>query len=316
MDKDYSYRSPLVYQRADPWVLYHEGYYYFTGSIPQYDCIEIRRAKSLNGLMCANGKVVWRKHKSGDMGAHIWAPEIHFINGKWYIYFTAAPAESIWDIRPRLLECSGGDPMRDEWVEKGRIMLPEDSFSLDMTTFMHKGEQYCAWAQKCEKYNGDSVVYLARMKDPQTLATEPMLLTRPEYDWECQGFRVNEGPAFLKHGDKLIITYSASDTGWRYCMGMMWAYDDADILDPNSWHKSKEPVFKTSEKNSQYGPGHNCFTVDGDRDVLVYHCRNYKEIEGDPLYDPNRHARAKVFEYDENGLPVFGEPVADTETDE
>lgn len=91
-------------------------------------------------------------------------------------------------------------------------------------------------------------------------------------------------------------------------MGMLWADEGADLLDKSSWHKSPVPVFKTSEKNDQYGPGHNSFTTDGDNDVLVYHCRNYKEIDGDPLNDPNRHARAKVFGYDKNGLPVFGEP--------
>ena len=83
MDKEYKYRSPLVYQRADPWVLYHDGWYYFTGSVPQYDCIELRRAKSLNSLMCANAKIVWRKHETGEMGSHIWAPELHRINDKW-----------------------------------------------------------------------------------------------------------------------------------------------------------------------------------------------------------------------------------------
>ena len=110
------------------------------------------------------------------------------------------------------------------------------------------------------------------------------------------------------HGDKIIMTYSASDTGWRYCMGMLWAYKDSDWLDPKSWHKSDNPVFKSSAGREMFGPGHNCFTTENGRDVLIYHCRSYKEIEGDPLYDPNRHARAQVFEYDENGLPVFGEP--------
>ena len=203
--------------------------------------------------------------------------------------------------------------MSDTWVERGRIMLPEDSFSLDMTVFIHKGEQYCAWAQKGKEYEDSSVVYLAKMSDPYTLSSKPMLLTRPEYGWECQGFKVNEGPAVLQRNGKVIITYSASDTGWRYCMGMLWADENADLLDLASWHKSKEPVFKTSDENSQYGPGHNSFTVDGNRDVLIYHSRNYKEVTCDPLEDPNRHARAKVFEYDENGLPVFGEPVADNE---
>ena len=55
MDKKYEYNSPLVYQRADPFVYLHtDGYYYFTGTMPQYDCIEIRRAKTLNGLLTAD----------------------------------------------------------------------------------------------------------------------------------------------------------------------------------------------------------------------------------------------------------------------
>ncbi|MGN1115640.1 MAG: alpha-N-arabinofuranosidase, partial [Candidatus Ornithomonoglobus sp.] len=49
------------------------------------------------------------------------------------------------------------------------------------------------------------------------------------------------------------------------------------------------------------------------KDVMIYHCRNYKEIDGDPLYDPNRHAYAKVIEYDEEGFPIFGEPVPDNQ---
>lgn len=306
MDKELQYRNPLVYQRSDPHVLKHGDMYYFTGTVPGYDYIELRSAKSLNELTFANAKIVWKKHKSGPMGAQIWAPEIHYFNNKWYIYFTAGDAEDIWRIRPYVLECSG-DPMVDEWKELGRIDVGYDSFSLDMTTFFVNGVQYTAWAQTIDSNIG-SEIFIARMKDPCTLESVPVSISKPEYEWEKQGFKVNEGPAVLQRNGKIILTYSASDTGWRYCMGMLWAEEGAELLDPSSWHKSSEPVFRTSEKNSQYGPGHNSFTTDGDDDVLIYHCRNYKEIEGDPLDDPNRHARAKRFTYDENGLPVFGEP--------
>lgn len=311
MDKKFSYRNPLVYQRADPFVCYHNGMYYFTGSVPQYDCIELRCAETLNELAFANSKIIWRKHEKGEMGAHIWAPEIHFIDGKWYIYFTAAPAEDVWEIRPYALVCSG-DPMKDEWKELGRIDVGHESFSLDMTAFKAGGALYTAWAQTKDKETG-SEIFIARMKDPVTRESEPVGITKPEYDWEKQGFKVNEGPAVLLHGGKVIMTYSASDTGWRYCMGMLWADENSDLLDRNSWHKSEKPVFKTCERNSQYGPGHSCFTRDGSHHVLVYHSRNYKEIEGDPLNDPNRHARAKRFTFDENGLPVFGEPLPDND---
>ncbi len=309
MDRAYHYRSPLVYQRADPFVCYHNGKYYFTGSMPQYDCIELRCADSLNNLAFANGKIIWRRHDEGELSAHIWAPEIHCFREKWFIYFTACSSEDKWSIRPYVLECDG-DPMTGSWHEVGRIDVGHDSFSLDMTSFSIGDKLYAAWAQTIDKEVG-SEIFIAEMETPQRRKSEPIRLTSPEYDWEKLGFKVNEAPAFLHRNGRVFLTYSASDTSWRYCMGMLWADEDADLLDPSSWHKSAEPVFKTSEKNGQYGPGHNCFTVDGSHDVLVYHSRNYKEIDGDPLYDPNRHAHAVRIDYDEAGFPVFGEPVPD-----
>ena len=91
---DSGFANPLVRQRADPHVtLQPDGWYYYTATVPEYDRIEVRRARSLNELGAADAKVVWRKHASGEMGAHIWAPEIHRIDGKWYIYFTAGRAD-------------------------------------------------------------------------------------------------------------------------------------------------------------------------------------------------------------------------------
>ena len=64
----------------------------------------------------------------------------------------------------------------------------------------------------------------------------------------------------------------------------------------------------------QYGPGHNGFTVseDGTEDLLVYHSRNYTELKGDPLSDPNRHARIEIIKWKEDGTPDFGVPSPDT----
>lgn len=310
MDSEFRYNSPLVYQRADPYVYLHtDGYYYFTGTMPQYDCIEIRRAKTLNELLTADSFVVWRKHTTGEMSDLIWAPELHYIDGVWYIYFTASSGADKWQIRPYVLSCRSADPIKGKWTEEGRVDVGHESFSLDMTSFIHKdGRQYTAWAQVLHP-GGPSEIFFARMKDPCTLETKPMLLSTPQYYWEKRGFEVNEGPAVLQRNGKVIITYSASDTSSNYCLGMVWAHEDSDLLNPVSWFKSDVPVFMTSENNEQYGPGHNSFTTDRGRDVLIYHSRNYKEIDGDPLGDNNRHARAKVFEYDENGLPLFGEPV-------
>lgn len=151
------------------------------------------------------------------------------------------------------------------------------------------------------------------MANPWTLEGEQILLTRPDYEWETIGYRVNEGPAVMKKNGRVLLTYSASATDHHYCMGLLTAPDDSNLLDPGSWTKSPVPVFTTSEENGQYGPGHNSFTVtaDGTQDLLVYHARNYKEIEGDPLNDPNRHTRVQPVAWGEDGLPVFGLPVPD-----
>ena len=133
-----------------------------------------------------------------------------------------------------------------------------------------------------------------------------VLLTTPDYGWERHGFWVNEGPAVIKRGGKIFLTYSASDTGTAYCMGMLTANEDSDLLDPQSWSKEREPVLKTDADKGIYGPGHNSFTVNADgRDILVFHARTEAEIKGDPLYDPNRHAMLMPIRW-ENGRPVFG----------
>ena len=316
MEKVPEYNNPLVYQRADPYCYKHtDGYYYFTASIPQYDLIEIRRAKTLNYLEHADSKIIWKKHFTGRMGSHIWAPELHRIDDAWYIYFAAGDAEEVWNIRVYALVCYDENPMKGRWEECGMIDVGEESFSLDMTTFVHKGQRYNLWAQTKSSLPYSSV-YIAKFKNALERESEPMLLTTPEYDWELRGIPVNEGPAVLVRNGKIFVTYSAANTGANYCMGLMWCDENDDPMDINSWHKSEEPVFKTSALNSQYGPGHNSLTTDNGYDVMLYHARSYERIKGDPLHDPNRHARAMVITYDENGFPIFGTPRQDTWKDE
>ncbi|MDC0713169.1 family 43 glycosylhydrolase [Stigmatella sp. ncwal1] len=304
------YTNSLILQRADAHIYKHtDGYYYFTASVPEYDRIILRRATSIQGLASAQETVIWRKHASGEMGAHIWAPEIHFIGGKWYIYFAAGASNDIWRIRMYALESSSANPLTGSWTEKGRISTGLDSFSLDATTVEHNGQRYMLWAQS----NPDSNVYIAKMSSPITLAGAAVLLTKPEYSWEIQGYRVNEGPAVIKKNGKIFVTYSASKTDDRYCLGLLTASASSDLLHPASWTKSTVPVLASNVNTSQYGPGHNSFTVseDGQSDLLVYHARNYKTISGDPLYDPNRHTRVQKIYWNADGTPNFGIPLAD-----
>ncbi|MGW0839104.1 family 43 glycosylhydrolase [Streptomyces sp. NPDC002787] len=309
-----TFTNPIAEQRADPHIYKHtDGYYYFTATVPAYDKIVMRRATTLQGLATATETTVWTKHATGEMGAHIWAPEIHFIDGKWYIYFTAGWSNDIWKIRPYVLETSAANPITGTWTEKGRIALPLDTFSLDATTFTHNGTRYLSWAQNDPAVGSGTNLYLAKMSNPWTISGSPVMISKPEYSWETVGHRVNEGPAVIQRNGKVFMSYSASATDANYCLGLLTASATADLMNPASWAKTSTPVFKSNTNTGQYGPGHNTFTVseDGKSDILVYHDRNYKDISGDPLNDPNRRTRYQKLYWNADGTPNFGIPVAD-----
>lgn len=303
-------KMPVIEQRADPWVYKHtDGMYYFTASVPEYDRIEVRRSGTLRGLRDAEPAVVWRKHESGPLSANIWAPEIHYIEGKWYIYFAAARTsetkDGLFDHRIYVLENGSENPLTGEWTEKGQVRTRWETFALDATTFEHRGERYLVWAQKDPEIEGNSNLYLAKLANPWTLGSEQVMLAKPEFDWETIGFKVNEGPAVLKTTGKIGIAFSASATDANYCMGYLEAPEDADLLDPKSWVKTPHPVFRTDESSGLYGPGHNSFTEADGEVVMVFHARTYKEIVGDPLYDPNRHTFMAKLRIKPDGIPDF-----------
>ena len=306
--------NPLVKQRADAQVFLHDdGYYYMTGSVPEYDRLVLRRSKTLAGLATAEEAVLWRHEASGPRSGFIWAPELHQIDGKWYMYFAAGPSgggDDVFRIRTYAVVCDGADPMTGKWSVLGEFQAPWDSFNLDSTSFVHKGVRYFAWAQKEPGINTNSNLYIAKLESPLKLAGKATRLTVPTLDWEVRGYKVAEAPAVLHRNGRLFMTYSASATDARYCLGMLTADENADLLDPKSWTKSPQPVFKTCTETSVYGPGHNSFTVDEKgRDILVYHGRDYEAIEGDPLFNPDRHTRVQRLYYTADGTPDFGVPV-------
>jgi GH43 family beta-xylosidase len=311
-----TWTNPIVPKRADPHVWFHtDGYYYLAATVPEYNRLELRRATTIGGLATAPAKVVWTRPASGKMAGPIWAPEIHPVDGKWYVYLSAGEGGQPWDsIRIYALENASSNPLEGTWTVRGQVATKWDSFSLDATTFQHENTRYFVWTQVEPGKVGTNIM-IAKMTSPVALATEQVVLSRPQYSWETQGgVWVNEGPAVLVKNGKVFITYSASATDANYCMGLLTASATANLLDAKSWTKATQPVFKSSDSTSQYGPGHNSFTTspDGKLDVLVYHARSYKEIPGgNALGNPDRATRAQVLTWNADGTPNFGVPVAD-----
>lgn len=308
------FKNPIVEQRADPWVYKTDsGTYYFIATVPEYDRIELRKSNSIQGFSVAEAKTIWRKHEKGIMGQHIWAPELHKIDGIWYIYFAAGETEKIWNIRMYVLSNASSDPMSGEWKEEGQIITKRESFSLDATTFEHKGKRYLIWAQHITEKKHGTGLLLSEMSSPTSITGPEIVISESDFDWEKVKYEVNEGPAVIKRNGRIFVTYSASATDHNYAVGLLWINENENLLDSTEWHKSPKPVFYTNEETQRFGPGHSCFTIaeDGKTDILIYHARNYKELEQDPLRDPNRNTRARELHWDADGFPDFRQEEGD-----
>ena len=331
------YAAPLVSHRADPYIYKHtNGKYYFMASHTdaghnldgkyQYLYLILRCADTLEDLTDNSGryeeKIIYERKpiNNGTMSPHLWAPEIHYIQGGWFIYYTTTISdESSWRIRPHCLACTGQDPMKDAWIEKGPIKTTVEGdiaftdFSLDHTHFHHNGEDYFLWAQKT---NNISDIFIAKLSNPWTICTPSVKLTTPEYNWEQHGFPVNEGPAVIKHGSKIFLTFSASGTDALYCVGLLYTDESSDLLNADSWTKLPYPIFQSSPVTGYYGLGHNSFTksTDDSEDLIIYHGRQEERYLGEkdyqPLYDAGRNAYVgKVF-WGVDGMPSFSVPGA------
>lgn len=306
--------TPFIANRADPWVVRGpDGHYYFTASVPEFDRIEIRKSARWQDLPEAEPYTVWRKYPEGAMSANIWAPELHYIDGAWYLYVAAGEADKPFQIRMYVLKNSDADPTSANWTELGRMQTQDEAFALDATVFEHRGRHYMIWAQQDAAKSYNSALVLAALQDPLTAAAPEVIISKPEFAWETQGYKVNEGAAVLKHQGRIFVSYSASATDHRYAMGLLWADAEADLLNSASWHKAPEPVFTTVAALKRFGPGHNSFVLaeDGVTTLMFYHARNQKELEGSPLTDGNRHTRWRLISWSAQGMPEFANELAD-----
>ena len=171
---------------------------------------------------------------------------------------------------------------------------------------------YLVWSQRPPKAPGSNL-YIAKMDTPWSITGDQVKIAEATLPWELRQHHVAEGPAVLIKNGRVFMTYSTNSTDYKYCMGLLTASADADLLDPKSWTKSPEPVLDTDEQAGQWGPGHNCFTTTPDRktDILVYHARNYKYDGKDPLNTGDRATRAQVVRWCPDCTPDFGTPVPD-----
>jgi GH43 family beta-xylosidase len=313
-----SLTNPLLAVGPDPWVEYKDGFYYYMNTT--IDNLTLWKTQSMADLASAPKKIVWVPPASGPYSHDIWAPEIHFLGGKWYIYF-AADAGDNQTHRIFVLENSNSDPFQGTWSMKGKVSDASDKWAIDASVFEDQGKLYMIWSGWEGDENGTQSIYIARLSNPWTVEGPRTRISTPEHPWEKVGdvdpkvlpgnpphIDVNEGPEVLKHENKIFLTYSASAC-WTdyYALGMLTATSGSDLLDAKFWTKSREPVFRQSPEARAYATGHNSFFKSSDgRDWLLYHA-NSAPGQGCGWH---RAPRAQPFKWKADGTPDFGKPVA------
>lgn len=77
---------------SDPFVVYTGGYYYLMTTT--WTDVEMARATTIAGLKTATKKVVYST-TTASRCCNVWAPEVHYFDGTWYIYYTAGTSANL-----------------------------------------------------------------------------------------------------------------------------------------------------------------------------------------------------------------------------
>ncbi|MGZ5190371.1 MAG: glycoside hydrolase family 43 protein [Flavisolibacter sp.] len=306
-----TFTNPLLTSGPDPWIIKKDNNYYYTHTLGNR--ISLWKTAKVSDLKNAPVQTVWSAPATGPNSRNVWAPELHFINNKWYLYYTAGSSADLATQRTFVLENANADPLMGTWTDKGQIGDPAANvFAIDGTVFTHNNINYFLWSGQASAADNTQRLYIAQMSDPWTLSSSRVLISSPQYAWETVGAppAVNEGPEIIKNpNSKVFLIYSASGC-WTddYALGMLTLKDGGDPLVAGDWMKTNTPVFSKKTSSGVYGPGHNSFfkSADGTEDWILYHANS---AAGQGCTD-TRSPRMQKFTWNSNGTPNFGEPVS------
>jgi GH43 family beta-xylosidase len=280
-------------------MIFHEDFYYYCES-RNHRRIFIRKSTSIATVGEDEGVCVWSAPSFGPNSNAVWAPELHFIGGKWFIYFAADNGKNKHH-RMWVLESEGTDPLGPYHC---RGQLETEGWAIDGTVLAIEEQLFFIWSGWPGRRNGQQNLYIAPMSDPLTVTGSRILLTTPDQAWERIGMPICEAPQILKRNGNIFIVYSASGS-WTvdYCLGLL-VNRNGNVLDPSSWEK-QGPVFHKTE--DVWGVGHCSFVTSPcqSEEWMLYHSKS-SCLAG--WHDRDVHA--KRFTWRTDGLPDFGQPVS------
>ncbi len=300
----------------DPWVVKYKGFYYVCLSGGGNEAGFITVSKSTSPVRMGEKVMVWNAPKGKWNSACVWAPELHHIGNKWYIYYAAGKSGPPYrHQRSGVLESLTEDP-QGAYIEKSILKTGDDPndqiktiWAIDLTVATINKQLYAIWSGWEKNVSTDKTsqhIYIAKMSNPWTISSERVKISSPDLPWETGGeLDLNEGPQVLQKNGNTFIVYSTRESWLKtYRLGMLRLKDaKASPLDPIAWIK-KGPVFQGTEE--VMGVGHASFITSPDdkEDWIFYHSKKTER----PGWQ--RDIRLQKFSWDVNGEPIFGKPIA------
>lgn len=293
-----------IYGGEDPFIIHGpDGFYYHCSATADYTGIRVYQSKKLTDR--GIGKLVFTAPGTGWNACDVWAPEMWYLRGKWYIYYAASTAVGVENWQNHRMGVLEAENPMGPYVDKGKLELGEH-MAIDGTVLeTDSGELYMIYMRRNHP-TSKLRLYIAPMDSPWHISGESQLLSEPEHPWEGT---INEGPIPVNRNGRLRVLYSANSAGSPdYCLAALCCEDPSRILDRSAWKKIPYPLFKGND--SIIGPGHASITTspDGTEDWLVFHSKSNLESIWPECW--NRVVNIQKYTWDEETcLPVFGEAI-------
>lgn len=325
-----SYQNPII-SAADPWVIYKDGYYYFTKTAGTY--IGVAKATNLGDLATADMVTVFDPPDGREYSKDLWSPELHYYYAEdfpeedfdegWYILLACDDGNNdnhrMYCIKALTDDPQGpyGHPVTNEVNIPIKIVSDTDPtvgnvWAAGQTDGRINGQLYCLWVSEViEPNHRYQTLNISKMKNPWTLTGNTAVICKPTESWEKGGAtysigadgkiypEVVEGIAIANapNGDTYLLYAGSGYWTPYYCIAQLKLVGDDPTVYEN-WYKYPQPL--VTQSGELCGTGHNCFTTspDGKTNYIVYHAYVGNTTKG------GRYMIAEEYTFTENGVKI------------